>query len=137
MRLNPYLMFDGQCRSAFEYYAECLGGTIEAMLTHRETPAKDNVPPSWQDKIIHARLTAGDVVLMGCDAPPGHQEKAQGSWVSLHLDGPAEAERIFSALADGGQVRMPFGKTFWAAGGFGMVVDRFGTPWMVNCETQA
>jgi PhnB protein len=137
MRTNPYLMFDGQCKTAFEFYAKCLGGRIEMMQTHGESPAKDHTPREWHDKIIHARLTAEDVVLMGSDAPPGHQEKPQGMWVSLDVDKPADAQRIFSALADRGQVKMPFGQTFWAAGGFGMVVDRFGTPWMVNCNTAA
>ncbi len=137
MRTTPYLMFNGDCKEAFEYYATSLGGTIEMMQTHGDSPAKAHTPPEWHDKIIHARLTAGDIVLMGSDAPPAHQEKPQGMWVSLQVDKLAEAERIFGALANGGQVRMPFGKTFWAAGGFGMVVDRFGTPWMVNCDTVA
>ena len=137
MRANPYLMFNGDCREAFEFYARSLGGRIEMMQTHGDSPAKGHTPPDWHDKVLHARLTAGDVVLMGSDAPPGRKETPQGLWVSLDVEKAADARRIFDAFADGGQVRMPFDKTFWAAGGFGMVIDRFGTPWMVNCDKAA
>ena len=86
-----------------------------------------------RDKIMHVHMTVGDQVLMGSDAPPGHFEKPQGFSVSLGIDDPAEAERVFNALAEGAQVTMPLQKTFWADR-FGMLVDRYGTPWMVNCQ---
>jgi PhnB protein len=136
MHVNPYLTFNGQCEPAFKLYARCFGGTIEAMLTHAETPAAEHVPPDWRNKIIHARLVVGDQVLMGSDAPPPNYEAPKGFSVSLGIDTIADAERIFTALADGGTVRMPLQETFWAAR-FGMVVDRFGIPWMVNCERGA
>ena len=72
MQLNSYLFFNGQCETAFKFYEQCLGGKIVAMLTHAGTPAEENVPPEWRNKILHARLTVGDSVLMGSDAPPGH-----------------------------------------------------------------
>ena len=133
MRLNPYLVFNGQCEAAFKFYERCLGGKIETMMTHAGTPAEAHVPAEWHDKIMHARLAVGDEVLMGSDAPPGHYEAPQGFSVSLQIKGVAEAERIFHALAADGTVRMPLQQTFWAAR-FGMLVDRFGIPWMVNCE---
>ena len=136
MRVNPYLTFDGDCEVAFKVYEKVLGGKIVAMMTHKDTPAEAHVPAEWRDKILHARLVFGDNVLMASDAPPGHREKMQGFSVSLVMKDPAEAERIFNALSDGGTVTMPLAETFWAAK-FGMFRDRFGTPWMVNCEKTA
>jgi PhnB protein len=136
LKLNPYLFFDGNCEEAFRFYAKILGGEIIAMLPHRGTPAEAHVPPEWQDKIMHASMTVPGGVLMASDAPPGQHNKPQGFSVALHLNDPAEAERIFHALAEGGQVQMPFGETFWALR-FGMLVDRFGMPWMVNVHRPA
>jgi PhnB protein len=133
MQLNPYLTFNGQCEAAFKFYAQCLGGKIEVMITHGNSPMAEQVPAEWRDKIMHARLIVGDNVLMGSDAPPEHYEGIKGFSVSLGVDSTAEAERIFRALAENGTVRMPLQKTFWAEG-FGMLADRFGIPWMVNCE---
>jgi PhnB protein len=133
MHLNPYLLFNGQCEAAFKFYAQVLGGKIVAMMTHAGTPAENQVPPEWREKIIHARMVIGDHLLMGSDAPPGHFQQPQGFSVSLMIDEPKDAERIFRALEEDGTVRMPLQKTFWAIR-FGMLVDRFGIPWMVNCE---
>jgi len=136
MQLNPYLTFNGQCAAAFTFYEKCLGGKIEMMMTHGDSPMADQMPPVLRDKIMHARLVIGDKVLMGSDAPPERYEGAKGFSVSLGIDKPAEAERIFTALAEGGTVQMPLQETFWALR-FGMLVDRFGIPWMVNCERPA
>jgi PhnB protein len=136
IQVNPYLFFDGQCEEAFKFYEKLLGGKIEAMMTHEGTPAADHVPAEWRGKIIHARLELGDQVLMGSDAPPEHQRKPQGFSVNISVNDPAEAERIFRALEENGKVTMPFGQTFWAVR-FGMLVDRYGIPWMVNCEKAA
>jgi PhnB protein len=133
MRVNPYLFFNGQCEAAFKFYAQVLGGKIEAMLPHKGTPAEQHVPPEWRDKIMHAKLVVGGDVLMASDAPPDHKQETGGYSVSLQIEEPAEAERIFNALKQGGTVRMPLEKTFWARS-FGMLVDRFGIPWMINCE---
>lgn len=136
MQLNPYLFFNGQCEPAFRFYERCLGGKIVMMLTHGESPMAEQTPAGWHDKIIHARMVVGDDVLMGSDAPPEHYEEMKGFSVSLIIDDPAEADRVFHALAENGTVRMPIQKTFWAAR-FGMLVDQFGTPWMINCEQAA
>src|SRR4030081_292413 len=106
------------------------------MMPHEGTPAAEHVPPEGRNKIMPARLTIGDKVLMGSDAPAGHREEMKGFSVTLGIDDPAEAERVFHALAEKGTVRMPIQKTFWAAR-FGMLVDQFGTPWMINCEQAA
>ena len=132
MQLNPYLLFNGQCEAAFKFYAQLLGGKIDGMLTHASTPAEQQVPAEWRDKILHARLIVDDNVLMASDAPPGHYEQPKGFSVSIQISDRAEGERIFNALAENGTVGMPFQQTFWASG-FGMCVDRFGIPWMVNC----
>jgi PhnB protein len=134
MQLNPYLFFNGQCEAAFKFYEKVLGGKIEAMMAHEGTPAAEHVPAEWRDKIMHARLVVGDKILMASDAPPDRSDGAmRGFYVTLGIDSPTEAERIFHALAENGTVRMPIQETFWAAR-FGMLIDRFGTPWMINCE---
>jgi PhnB protein len=133
MQVNPYLFYDGNCEAAFKHYAKVLGGEIEAMMPHEGTPAAGQVPADWQKKIMHAKMTIDGEVLMGSDAPPGNFNKPQGFSVSLQIEDPAEAERKFNALAEGGVVTMPIAQTFWARR-FGMCVDQFGIPWMVNCE---
>lgn len=136
MKLSPYLTFNGKCEEAFRFYEQCLRGKIVTMMTHAETPMAEQIPSDRRGEITHVRLELGDNVLMGSDSCPGHEEEPQGFSVSLQLDKPAEAERIFSELAEGGAIRMPIQETFWAFR-FGMLIDRFGTPWMVNCEKAA
>ena len=136
MQLNPYLNFNGQCEEAFKFYEQCFGGKIEAMLPHEGTPAAEHVPAEWQKKILHARLTIGDNVLMASDAPPNHFLQPQGFSVSIQLKDPAETERIFKALSENGKTIMPLQQTFWALR-FGMCTDRFGIPWMLNCDQPA
>jgi PhnB protein len=133
MKVNPYIFFNGNCEEAFKYYARVTGGKIQAMMPHGGTPAESHVPAEWKTKIMHASMTIGDTALMASDAPPGHYQKPQGFSVSLNVTEAAEGERIFNALADGGKVNMPYAKTFWAAG-FGMLVDRYDIPWMINCQ---
>lgn len=136
MKINPYLMFNGNCEAAFKFYQQCLGGKITMMMTHKEAPSVEQVPPEWHDKIMHACLDLGDRLLMGSDSPSEHFEAPQGFSVQLSIDEPAEAERIFHALAENGRVKMPIDQTFWSAR-FGMLSDQFGIPWMVNCEKAA
>ena len=133
MQINPYLFFNGNCEEAFQFFEQLLGGKIEALVRHAGTPAESHVPPEWGQKIMHARLVAQGQVLMASDAPPGQQHPVQGFSVSLQVQEPAEAERIFQALSENGKVGMPLQQTFWARR-FGMLTDRFGIPWMVNCE---
>ncbi len=132
MQLSSYLLFNGQCEAAFKFYEQVLGGKIEGMMTHAGTPAEEHVPAEWRDKILHARMTVGESVLLASDAPPGRYDQPKGFSVSIQLKNVAEGERIFNALAENGTVQMPFQATFWSPG-FGMCVDRFDIPWMVNC----
>ncbi len=136
MRLNPYLNFDGKCAEAFAFYARCLGGQNLAIQTFRESPMADHVGPEDQDRVVHARVNVGDTVLMGSDSPSSRSSEAKGFAVSLTTESVEEAERVFGALAEGGEVHMPIGETFWAVR-FGMLKDRFGIPWMVNFERPA
>ena len=133
MNIVPNLWFNGTCAEAFRFYEKALGGKIVDMLPHRGTPMSADVPADWQDKIMHAMMKVGDAVLMASDVPPAHYKPAQGLSVSLHVKTAEEAERVFAALADGGTITMPIEKTFWTER-FGMLVDRFGTPWMINCD---
>jgi PhnB protein len=132
MQLNTYLHFNGQCEDAFKFYEKCLDGKITFMMPHEGTPVADKVPPEWGKKILHATLSVGDDLLQGADAPPNHYQKPQGFSVSISMKDPAEADRVFHALAENGTVQMPIQETFWAVR-FGMVTDRFGIPWMINC----
>lgn len=136
MQVNPYLLFNGDCETAFKFYEHIVGGKITAMLTHAGTPMEAHIPPEWKSKILHTSMTIGDTVLMASDAPPDRYQKPQGFSVSLALKDTGEAERIFHALAEGGSVGMPIQQTFWAAR-FGMLVDKFGIPWMINCDQAA
>ena len=133
MQASPHLHFKGNCREAFDFYAATLRGRIAFAMTYGESPAASQTPPEVRDQIIHARLEFGDQALMGCDPPRERFQPAQGFNVLLTVQDPAEAERVFVALAREGSISMPFAQTFWAYR-FGMCTDRFGIPWMVNCE---
>jgi len=135
MRIETYLAFDGNCAEAFKFYEQCLGGKIAGMTRYGESPMAEQTAPEWRDKIMHARLEVGDQILMGADAPPKMFNGNHGFSVSVTVTDKSEAERIFGALSEGASVRMPLQQTFWSPA-FGMLVDRFGIPWMVNCEQQ-
>ncbi len=133
-RLIPYLTFDGDCAEAMRFYAGALGGTLRAM-THRQSPQAADMPPDYLDRIMHAELHLPDGgLLYGADCPPHKPFQGRhGMAVSLNLDSVAAAAPLFGALADGGEITMAFGPTFWARG-FGMVTDKFGVHWLVNAE---
>ena len=131
MKLNPYLSFDGRCREAFEFYAKTLGGTIAFIQTYGESPMAAQTPPEAHGRVMHVTLQIGDQVLQGGDAPPGQFSQPAGFCVATHYEEAAEGERVFNDLAEQGTVQMPYQPTFWAKG-FGMCIDRFGTPWIVN-----
>jgi PhnB protein len=135
MQVNPYLYYNGNCEAAFKYYEKVLGAKIEMMMPHEGSPAAEHAPPEWKKKIMHGRISIDGEVIMGSDAPPGHFRPPQGFSVSLQVEDPAEAERRFKALSEGGAVNMAFAKTFFSKG-FGMCVDQFGIPWMVNCPME-
>jgi PhnB protein len=132
MQINPYLFYDSNCEAAFKFYEKVLGAKIEMMLRNEEAPESMPSPPERKKQIMHARISINGEILMASDAPPDHFHKPQGFAVSLTVDDPTGAERKFKALSEGGNVTMPFAKTFFSKG-FGMCVDQFGIPWMVNC----
>lgn len=132
MHINPYLGFDGNAAEALRHYAQVLGGEL-TLITFRGSPVESHFPPEHLDRIMHGRLTAPGLVLMASDAPGGRHQAMQGMRVSVNVDATEEAERIWNGLAEGAEVTMPLAETFWAER-FGMLTDRFGTPWMVNCE---
>ena len=136
MKLNPYLAFDGRCREAFEFYQKALGGKISFIQTIGESPMASSTPVEAHGRIMHVTLQIGDQVLQGADAPQGLFTKPAGFRVAVHFDDVAEGERVFSALAQDGTIQMPFQSTFWAKG-FGMLIDQFGTPWIVNAGQAA
>jgi PhnB protein len=132
MKLNPHLAFNGQCEAAFKFYEKCLNGKITVMMTYGDSPMAEQMPPAWRGKIVHATVTLGDYRLTGGDVPPESYQKPQGFSVLMNVDDATEADRIFTALAEEGVVEMPIQKTFWALR-FGMLVDQFGTPWLIQC----
>lgn len=136
MKLNPHLNFNGQCAAAFKFYEQNLGAKILFSLTYKESPMAGQFPPECGDQIMHATIEIGDVIVMGSDSPPGYYVQPNGFCVSLSVDDAAEAERLFAALAENGTVNMPLQQTFWALK-FGMLIDQFGIPWMVNCGDPA
>jgi PhnB protein len=133
MQMNPYLSFNGQCEDAFKFYETCLGGQPGAIFRYAESPMANQVPADWQDKVMHGSVTIGEQVLMGGDVAPDRYEAPKGFSLTLQIRNATEAERIFHELSRDGKVAMPLEKTFWAER-FGMVVDRFGIPWQINCE---
>ena len=135
MQVNPYLFYNGNCEAAFKFYEKTLGGKIEMILRNEDAPEEMSSPPERKKKIMHARISINGEVLMASDAPPDHFHKPQGFAVSLTVKDPGDAERKFKALSEGGSMNMPFGKTFFSKG-FGMCIDQFGIPWMVNCPLE-
>ena len=132
MKLNPYLSFNGDCEAALKFYEKCLGGKIVIAMKYGESPMANQLPPEWGNKIIHATFALSDQTIGAADSFPGQYQKPQGFSITLNIDTPAEADRIFAMLSEKGAVQMPVQETFWALR-FGMFVDRFGTPWMINC----
>lgn len=145
MQLNAYLNFNGNCAEALDFYERHLGGRVEFRLTYGEAPpmpsdqadqpgcAGMDFPAGWDAKIMHARMALGNTVIMVSDVPPAMYRPAGGIEMTLNVDTPQEAERLFAALSEGGEVKMPLAETFWAEK-FGSVTDRFGIPWLINCE---
>ena|SRR6266513_2408464 len=132
MAFHPYLFFGGNCREAFTRYREIFGGEL-FLLPMSDAPSEEAVPAAQADLIIHAALAFEGSVLMASDDPTGNVGPMQGMYVNYTVADVAEAERVFEALADGGEVTAPLAETFFSPK-FGMCVDRFGTPWMVNAE---
>jgi PhnB protein len=136
MQIDTYLSFSGTCEEAFQLYAKVLGGNIEFTMTYGDSAMAGQAPPDWGKKIAHTRLRAGGKTLLGSDNMPGHYSKPAGFSVSVSVATPEEAERIFQGLSENASVKMPMQKTFWSER-FGMLIDKFGTPWMINCDPNA
>jgi PhnB protein len=131
MKMHTYVNFAGKCAEAFRFYEQHLGGTITMLMTHGQAPDQSNVKPDWKDAVLHARISMGGTELMGADIP--NAQPMRSSYLSLNVESDAEAERIFSALSDGGEVFMPMQETFFATR-FGQLRDRFGLNWMIIHE---
>ena len=132
MHVTPYLFFDKQCGDAFRHYEKVLGGKNLVIMTYADAPGAEKMPPEAKSAVIHASLTIGDTRLLGSDDLQNYKTP-QGARVALQTKTPEEAKRAFDGLAQGGSVTMPLDKTFFSPA-FGMLTDRFGIPWMVNCE---
>ena len=131
MKMNTYVNFAGKCAEAFRYYEKHLGGPIGMMMTHGQAPDQSRVKPDWKDAVLHARVTIGGTELMGADIPSA--EPMRSAYLSLGVESDAEAERVFAALSDGGEVFMPMQETFFATR-FAQLRDRFGINWMIMHE---
>ena len=131
MKMTTYVNFPGTCAEAFRFYEKHLGGKIGMMMTHGQAPDQSKVNPDWKDAVLHARLSVGGTELLGADIPKA--EPMRSAYLSLAVESDAEAERIFAALADGGNVFMPMQEAFFASR-FGQLRDRFGLNWMILHE---
>jgi PhnB protein len=131
MKLNTYVNFSGTCAEAFRFYERHLGGTITMLMTHGQAPDQSKVKPEWKDAVLHARLSLGGAELSGADIP--NAQPMRSAYLSLNVESDTEAERIFSALSDGGEVFMPMQETFFATR-FAQLRDRFGVNWMIIRE---
>ena len=137
MKIQPYLFFNGRCEQALDYYHQTLGAEIGMFLRYKdspEPPPPGMVPPGSENKIMHAEFHIGEATVMASDGNCGGQADFQGFSLSLSVADAAQADRFFNALADGGQVQMPMGETFFSPR-FGMVTDRFGVSWMIIVDT--
>jgi PhnB protein len=133
MLVQPYLFFDGRCEEAIEFYAKTLGAKTDMLMRFKEAPDQPPpgmVPPGSENKVMHASFRVGDTTVMASDGRCAGQPEFRGFALSLGVASEAEADRLFGALADGGQVQMPLGRTFFSPK-FGMVADRFGVSWMI------
>jgi PhnB protein len=131
MKLYTYLNYGGNCEEAFRFYEEHLGGSITMIMTHGQGPNPSPGPPDWKNKVLHARMTIGETELMGADIPS--YQPMRSAYLSLLVDSVAEAERIYAALSEGGEIFMAMSETFFAIR-FAQLRDRFGTSWMLLHE---
>ena len=134
MEIQPYLFFNGRCEEAIDFYKKALGAEVTMLMRFKdspEPPPPGAVPPGSENKIMHATLRIGDAVVMASDGRCTGNTNFQGFSLSLAVPDAATTDRLFAALAEGGQVQMPVSKTFWSPR-FGMVTDRFGVGWMIS-----
>lgn len=131
MKLYTYLNYGGNCQEAFRFYEQHLGGKITMMMTHSQGPNPDIGPPNWKNAILHARMNIGETELMGADIP--NAQPVRSAYLTLVVNSSGEAERIYAALSEGGEIFMPMSETFFAFR-FAQLRDRFGTSWMILHE---
>ena len=131
MKMSTYVNFSGSCAEAFRFYEQHLGGKISMMMTHGQAPDQSKVNLDWKDAVLHARVSIGGTELLGADIPSA--QPMRSAYLSLNVESDAEAERIFAALSEGGEVFMPMQETFFASR-FGQLRDRFGINWMILHE---
>ena len=134
MKISVHLSFSGNCAEAFAGYARTFNGAVVFQMKYGESPMADEVPADWQDKLYHATMTIGDLTLMGGDHQIDYQAP-KGFMLTVNPPTPDDAHRLFDALVQAGTVQMAIQETFWSPA-FGMVIDRFGIPWSINCEQQ-
>ena len=132
MEIRAYLSFNGDCEAALTFYEQALGAKTTFLMRHKDAPEQQGAA-DWAEKILHARFEVEGNVLMASDSPPNWYNKPAGLCISINLNDSVKAKNIFAALTEGGEIQMPLQKTFWASA-FGMARDKFGIPWMVNCE---
>jgi PhnB protein len=133
MKLNTYLHFNGNCEAALNFYEKALGAKPLMLLRYAGSPMANETSQEMLQKIMHGRIAIGENIIMASDAPPGRFKEPTGFSINIDVDTPEEAERLFKALSEKGEIHMPMEETFWALR-FGMLKDQFGVPWMVNCE---
>jgi PhnB protein len=133
MQLYTYLNYGGNCRQAFEFYVEHLGGTITSLMTHGEMPDAGIVPPERRGDVLHARMEIAGTTLLAADVPPERFQPMRSAYLSLSVDSNEEAERLYALLSEGGEIFMKMEETFFAHR-FAMLRDRFGTSWMLLHE---
>ena len=131
MQVEPYLFFEGRCEEALDFYRQGLGAEVTILIRFKESPDPAMCPPGAEDKVMHANLRIGDATVMASDGRCEGHSAFQGFALSLSVTDEAEAQRLFTALSEGGDVQMPLTKTFFSPL-FGMVADRFGVSWMIN-----
>lgn len=132
MKITPYLNFAGNCREAMTFYQSVIGGELE-LMAHKDTPSAEHVPAEMQNQIMHSTLKSGDAVIFASDAPMAQANAFSGIYLSVHPTSIEDAERMFGALKEGGEVEMDLEETFWAKR-FGMLRDRYGVKWMFNVD---
>jgi len=130
MHVQPYLNFDGRCGEALEFYKQALGANVDMLMRFKDAPDQSMITPDYADKVMHAQIQVGNTMLLMSDGRCTGKPDFHGIALAISVASEAEAEKTFSALADGGQVQMPLGKTFFSPR-FGMLADKFGVGWMI------
>jgi PhnB protein len=130
MHVQPYLDFNGRCDEALEFYKKAIGAKVGMLMRFKDAPDKSMITPGSENKVMHSQFQVGDTIVMASDGRNSGKPNFQGIMLSISANTEAETDKIFNGLAEGGEVRMPLGKTFFSPR-FGMVADKFGVGWMV------